>query len=179
MNQNDYDTPWKDVLEAYFKEFLEFFFPDAARDVDWGRGYRFLDKELRQVVRDAELGKRFADKLIQIWRKEGGEVWLLIHIEVQDYEEKGFAKRMYVYNYRIFDRYDRDVVSFALLTDSNSTWRPASFVRELWGCRTGITFPVFKMLDLYEYWEELKQNTNPFAVCVMAHFKAKETYHAP
>ena len=25
----DYDSPWKDILERYFQEFLQFFFPIA------------------------------------------------------------------------------------------------------------------------------------------------------
>ncbi|HAO19539.1 MAG TPA: cytosolic protein, partial [Desulfobacteraceae bacterium] len=59
-DKDDYDSPWKDVLENYFFEFLAFFFPKAYRDIDLGRGYRFLDKELKQVVRDAKLGRRYA-----------------------------------------------------------------------------------------------------------------------
>jgi len=63
---DDYDSPWKRILEAYFKEFVVFFFPAAAEEIDWSRGYTFLDKELQQIVRDAELGKRLADKLVQV-----------------------------------------------------------------------------------------------------------------
>lgn len=62
----DYDSPWKEILEQYFPEFMAFFFPAAHAEVDWTKGYEFLDKELQQVVRDAELGRRFADKLVSI-----------------------------------------------------------------------------------------------------------------
>jgi hypothetical protein len=54
----DFDTPWKDVLETYFEDFVSFFFPQAYAGIDWSQGFEFLDKELQQVVRDAELGKR-------------------------------------------------------------------------------------------------------------------------
>ena len=30
--RQDYDTPWKKMLEAYFREFIEFFFPEIAKD---------------------------------------------------------------------------------------------------------------------------------------------------
>ena len=43
---DDFDSPWKEVLEAYFEDFLRFFFPVAADGIDWQAGYRFLDKEL-------------------------------------------------------------------------------------------------------------------------------------
>ena len=77
---DDYDSPWKEILEAYFSDFMAFFFPSIAEGVDWDRGYIFLDKELQQVVRDAELGRRFADKLVQVWRRDGEEAWVLVHV---------------------------------------------------------------------------------------------------
>ena len=61
---DDYDSPWKRALETFFPDFLAFFFPDAHADIDWVEGYQFLDKELQQVARDAELGRRFADVLV-------------------------------------------------------------------------------------------------------------------
>jgi len=30
-----YDSPWKDILQTYFEEFLLFFFPLAHREIDW------------------------------------------------------------------------------------------------------------------------------------------------
>jgi hypothetical protein len=65
--------PWKEVLERYLADFLAFFFPQAYAEIDWRRGYTFLDKELQQVVRDAALGRRLADKLAQVWRRGGEE----------------------------------------------------------------------------------------------------------
>jgi hypothetical protein len=26
--ESEYDSPWKDILEIYFEDFLQFFFPD-------------------------------------------------------------------------------------------------------------------------------------------------------
>ena len=56
----DYDSPWKEALEQYFESFCEFYFPVVHEGIAWERGYEFLDKELQQVVRDAELGRRYA-----------------------------------------------------------------------------------------------------------------------
>ena len=174
---DDYDSPWKNILETYFYDFMTFFFPVVAEGVDWSRGYSFLDKELQQVVRDAELGRRLADKLVQVWRKDGNEAWVLAHVEVQGQEESDFGKRMFVYNYRIFDRYDRPVASLAVLCDERSGWRPDRFGYELWGCKVGISFPIVKVLDYIDRWEELERSDNPFAVIVMAHLKTQDTRH--
>ena len=174
---DDYDSPWKNILERYFHDFVAFFFPVVAEGVDWSRGYSFLDKEFQQVVRDAELGRRLADKLVQVWRKDGNEAWVLAHVEVQGQEELEFAKRMFVYNYRIFDRYDRPVASLAVLCDERSGWRPDRFGYELWGCKVGISFPIVKVHDYIHRWEALERSDNPFAVIVMAHLKTQDTRH--
>lgn len=52
--RDEYDSPWKDILETYFQKCLLFFFPTIHQDIDWERGYNFLDQELQQIVRDAE-----------------------------------------------------------------------------------------------------------------------------
>ncbi len=136
-SQDDFDTPWKDAVEHAFPEFIDFYFPDASRQIDWARGYTFLDKELQQIARDAELGRRYVDKLVSVSTHSGEEDWLCVHIEVQGKVDHGFERRMFVYNYRIFDTYDRPVASLAVLADEDPAWRPAHFGYErLAACRT-------------------------------------------
>ena len=67
--RTDYDSPWKEVLERYFEQFIAFFVPQARGDIDWSRGYEFLDKELQQVVREAAAGRHVVDKLVRVWLK--------------------------------------------------------------------------------------------------------------
>jgi hypothetical protein len=170
-----FDSPWKSAIETYFPDFMAFFFPQIHADIDWSRGFEFLDKELEQVVRDAELGKRLADKLAKVWRLSGEESWVLAHLEVQSTEESVFPKRMYVYNYRLSDRYDIPVASLAILGDERSSWRPDRYQSELWGCAVDFRFPVVKLVDYRQNWQALEESRNPFAVVVMAHLKAQET----
>jgi hypothetical protein len=172
---DDYDSPWKEVLERYFEDFMAFFFPAAHADIDWSKEHEFLDKELQKVVREAELGRRLVDKLVKVWRKDGGEVWVLSHIEVQGEEETDFAERVYMYNYRLFDRYHHWVASLIVLADERVGWRPTRFGYELWGCEIGFRFPAVKLLDYRDRWAELEANPNPFALVTMAHLKAQET----
>src|SRR5947208_6030353 len=131
---SEYDSPWKEALERYFQAFMAFFFPEAHAAIDWSRGHEFLDTELQQVARDAELGRRLADKLVRVWRTGGEEAWVLIHVEVQGQPDAGFEQRMYVYNYRIFDRFGRQVASIAVLGDTRADWLPERFSYELLGC---------------------------------------------
>jgi hypothetical protein len=117
-----YDETWKEAMDLWFEPFVAFFFPQVHRDIDWSRGWQSLDAELRQVVPDAEFGVKRADKLVRVWRRDGAEAWLLIHIEVQSQYEADFAQRMFVYHYRIFDRYNRQVVSLIVLADDRPNW---------------------------------------------------------
>ena len=175
----DYDSTWKEMLENYFPAFMAFFFPEADQYIDWERGYESLDKELQQIVRDAELGRRLADKLMKVWRRSGEEQMVLIHTEVQGDPKEDFGKQMYVYNYRLFDRYDRPVVSLAVLSDTRPDWRPDRYGYQLWDCEVGIKFPVVKLWDYQARWTELEQSDNPFAIVVMAHLQTQATRRDP
>ena len=102
---DDYDSPWKEAVEHYLPEFIAFYFPRAYQQIDWAEEPVFLDQELRAVVQDAELGKRFVDKLVRVTLHNGSQKWIYIHIEVQGTKQAEFAKRMFVYNYRIYQRF--------------------------------------------------------------------------
>ena len=174
--RSNFDSPWKQALEVYFPDFLSFFFPDIHADIDWSKGHEMLDKELEKVVRDADLGRRFADKLVKVWRRTGEERWVIIHAEVQGQQETKFAERMFVYNYRLRDRYNKLVVSLAVLTDEQVNWRPQQFSSEaLWGTQITFKFAMVKLIDYGQDWSALDKNANPFATVVMAHLKTLET----
>jgi hypothetical protein len=118
------------------------------------------------------------DKLVKVWRTSGREEWVLVHVEVQSQHEPDFGERMYVYHYRIFDRYQRVVSSMAVLGDANPRWRPDSFAYNLWGCELAFRFPTAKLVDLAADEARLERNANPFAAIVLAHVKAQETQHS-
>ena len=116
MNEpTDYDGAWKETLERFLPQFLELAFPAVHRAVDWSKSVRFLDTELQEIVRAAEAGTIRADKLVEVTRFDGVEDWLLIHAEVQTQREAEFAERMFDYHCRIRNRFERPLVSLAVL----------------------------------------------------------------
>ena len=90
----DYDSPWKEALDVYFEAFVLLLFPDVYPQIDWSHGWESLDKEFQQIVREAVAGRVLADKLFKVWRKDGAEAWLLIHIEVQGQVDPDLPRRM-------------------------------------------------------------------------------------
>ncbi|MGH9767033.1 MAG: hypothetical protein ACREAB_06305, partial [Blastocatellia bacterium] len=171
----DYDSPWKDLLDRFFEAFMEFFFQSAHAQIDWASGFEFLDKELQKITADAALGRRAVDKLVKIRLKTGTELVALIHSEVQGERETDFEERIYIYHYRISDRFNQRVATFVILTDGRRNWRPSRFRYELLGTKVSLQFSSVKLLDYRDKWNELEQSQNPFAVVVMAHLRTLET----
>ncbi|MEB3335852.1 MAG: DUF4351 domain-containing protein [Leptolyngbyaceae bacterium] len=175
MSRVDHDSPWKEILHQYFQEAITLFFPEVAQVIDWQRNPEFLDKEFQQIAPDAELGKRYADQLVKVWRTGGEELWLLIHLEVQAQPEANFEERMFIYCLRIFDRFQRLASSLAILCDRSPTWRPHRYELSAPDTRLSFEFGTVKLLDYQERWATLEASRNPFATVVMAHLKAQAT----
>ncbi len=156
----------------FFPDFLAFCFPHIATEIDWNREVTFLDKEFQAITKDAAIGQRSVDKLIKVFKKEGTEVWVLVHIEIQGQKEVQFSERMYIYQYRLFDRYRVPVVSIAILIDANPHWAPHVYQSTLWGTELHFKFNVLKILDYQEKITLLEQSSNPFALVILAQLAA-------
>ncbi|NWJ95903.1 MAG: DUF4351 domain-containing protein [Chloroflexi bacterium] len=187
------DSSWKEILDQYFPEFMAFFFPKIHQDIDWSRTPEFLDKELEQLFNEGEAGRRLVDKLVKVYRL-GATVptWLLIHLEIQGYADPTFAQRMFIYNYRLFDRYFQPkgidpgsagrldkVVSLAVLTDGNKRYHPKRFLIKEWGFELSFKFPSVKLLKYNENWAALEANPNPFAIVTMAVLRMHQDKRKP
>ncbi len=177
MQKTAFDNPWKTIIETYFEDFMGFFFNEIAKAIDWNVAHTFLDKELEKVMRDADSGNRYVDKLAKVQLKTGQETVLYIHIEVQSQYDADFSRRMFIYHYRLFDRYQLPVVSLALLGDDDPKWKPSHYQYENFGCKLCFDFPSIKLLDYQQ--QDLRQNTNPFAIITRTHLSALETRQKP
>ncbi|MBD2297010.1 hypothetical protein H6G06_26930 [Anabaena sphaerica FACHB-251] len=169
----NYDETWKEAIGDYFDSFLAFFYPEIYQQIDWSKTPISLDKELEQITASAESETRHADKLFKVWLLDKQELWILIHVEVQSQYDKEFTQRMFIYNYRAFDLYQKPVISLAILGDETKSWRPNSYQYGLGSSQLTFNFSIVKLLD-YQ-WEELEQSNNIFAIVVMAHLKTKAT----
>ena len=127
------------------------------------------------VVQDAELGTRFVERLVRVQVLNGGESWIFIHVEVQGTKQAEFAKRMFVYNYRIFDRYEKPVASLAVLADEHKQWKPSSYGFAVLGCRHTLEFPVAKLTDYEDKLDELLVSENAFGLITAAHILTQQT----
>ena len=130
----DHDDP----VEEVFEDLLRFIFPDADKTYDLARGFEFLEKELAEMYPEPakETKTRFADKLVKVYRQDGKDEWILLHIEIQDQDDKLFPERMFQYYYRIFDRHRRPVTALAIFTGRNGENIPTQYEYEFFGIRS-------------------------------------------
>jgi hypothetical protein len=166
------DILWKGILEEVFEDLLRFVFKDADKELDLKRGFEFLDKELSEMYPEPEKPShtRVVDKLVKVYMRDGGERWMLVHVEVQAKNEPIFPKRMFQYYYRILDRYDRPVTAVAIFTGRDGKNVPDRFEDHCLGTHQLYQFNTLRITDYPD--EVLSASENPFAVVMLAAKKA-------
>lgn len=160
------DTLWKALIEDLIEDFLHFFFHAYINQIDLERGVTFLDKDLEQIMPEAETKRRHADKLFKAWLKNGQEQWFLVHVEVQGYPDDQFAFRMYRYYYRIQDRYGKPVTAIAIYTDNKRAYHAKAYKADFLGTELIYRFQSFVLADYTA--EELRASDNPFGLALEA-----------
>lgn len=176
----DDDGAWKRLLGELLQECVAFALPELHDAIDWGRTPVSLEQELRPRLRQAALGRRVADLVVQVWLRDGGATWLLIHAEVQGDSETDFAERMYLYAALLHMHYrtrptrravqeapppelPQGIVGIALLTDADPTWQPGPY-RWGWGdYGLDYRYRALKLTDWRSRLGELASDERPFA----------------
>jgi hypothetical protein len=156
------DVLWKGIIHELFDEFLAFYFPDYVHLVDFSQKVIFLDKELAEISPDSHSGDKRADMLAKVFLKDGTEKWLLIHIEIQGYEDEVFELRMFQYYYRIWDKYQKPIAAIAIFTDEKEEYYPQKYELKTWNTRLIYEYHSYKVLKINK--EELQKSKNPFAI---------------
>lgn len=142
------DELWQGALEDFAEEFIQKFYPKIYRQLDRSKPIEFLDKVLAQLHPDSEDGKRIVDKLMKVYlKKEKDPKYIYIHSEVQGYGEKKYSKRNFIYFYRLFDRFDDNIATITILTDTNPTYKPFDYRYENYGTKLIYEFPIYKVLE--------------------------------
>jgi hypothetical protein len=170
----DPDGAWKEFLENYPEQIIERCFPETYPDIDFSRGVEFLDLELAQIIRRGRIGRKAVDKLLKVYLKNGGEEWLLLHVEIQGRREADFPERLFVYAYRLYEKYRRPITTLAILTDADPTWRPEGFGWRRWGGGMQHWFLTSKLLDFAPRRAELEASADPAAVMILAQLAVLE-----
>lgn len=157
------DSAWKEVIHNHFPQFIQFYFPQIAKALDFSRPLEFLDKELKKLFPGISGKDRYADLIVKAAARDEPSEILYIHIEVQGTKDKGFAGRLFTYAYRILERFDEFPVSLVLLTDADSSFYPSDYAIDSHGRQVRVAFQIVKLVYYRERRDELESSRNLFA----------------
>jgi hypothetical protein len=160
------DLLWKGIITSLVDDFLAFFFPDFFDQFDLERGVEFLDQELIQLFPESEASPRYVDRLLKVYMANGSPHYFLIHVEVQGYTDEKFAERMFIYFYRLYDRYRLPITSLAIFTDAVASFHPKEFRFQFLHTELIYRYQTYKLMD--KVIEELNKMSNPFAIVMEA-----------
>jgi len=160
------DGLWKKVIGDLFEDFLLFFAPELHEAVDFSKKPDFLQQELFKEILEGKKGTNYADQIVKVHLKDGEEKWILVHIEVEGSADDDFSKRMFRYFYRIFDKFDREIVAFAVMTGPSTGENSLGFSYSYFGTTLDYAYNVCKVSDYDD--EELMQSNRLFSKVVLA-----------
>ncbi len=165
------DPTWKAAFRQLMPQFVQFFFPHRYDEVDWAKSVEFLDKELNTILVKSKVKNRVADVLVKLRLKKGGHIWMLLHIEVQGYFDKHFAKRMHQMSYRIEDLFGQNPAMLCIYTDDNPSFHPKEYVVETWDSVKKTQFNTYKVMDNPPPYTHVLPN-NPVAIIMEVIYEA-------
>ena len=165
----DFDGFWKDLIERFWRELLKSLLPTLYAVADLTKEPVFLDKELRDVlhISDDQDSPRFVDVLLKIPLKDGGEEWVLLHIEVQGKGCDDISYRMALYCCLIFSHHYRMPVALAILTAPRPEKEPLGiYTEEQCGTQLTYRYNCFEIMNQDD--GALLGSDNPFDLIIYA-----------
>jgi hypothetical protein len=166
MRRKD-DMLWTGVLDEVAEDLIKFFFPRARQLYDMKRGVEFLDKELPEIYPGSYkgLGTRYVDKLVKVYKRGRRSDYIIFHIEVQGKNQRSFNKRMFMYYYRVLDRYGGPVTGLSIFTGPLGRNVPGRYVCREQGSELSYKFNTLCVKDYDE--EVLVKSNNAFALVLL------------
>ena len=159
----DHDRLFKELLTTFFQEFMELFFPAANDLIDYA-DTRFLTQE---VITDITAGdKHYVDILAEV-KIRGEDGCILVHIEPQAYRQADFARRMFIYFSRLYEKHQKRVLPIAVFAHDSKVEETN---------RHEVEFPFLKVLQFEFYkiqlkrlpWRQYINNNNPVAAALLS-----------
>ena len=162
----DHDALWKDLIERFFYPMLLRAIPTLYHDADKTKPVRFLDKELRQVIKRIRERAKVADYLVDVPLKDGTNTWILLHLEIQGKSGGNLAFRMYHYRSLIFVMYKRPMAALAIITDDRPRNEQTHYSENTYETRIEYRYNRLVLKELND--EELLASENPIDLALFA-----------
>ena len=170
-NQINHDQLFKELLETFFAEFMQLFFPEAYQAIDFTH-LKFLQQEVFTDVTAKE--KHIVDILVET-RVKGEPGLILVHVEPQSYVQKDFNERMFIYFSRLYEKYRRKILPIAVFTYDQGRDEPDTFEQSFVFLKV-LRFCFYKLELKKLSWREYINLDNPVAAALLSKmgFQEKE-----
>jgi hypothetical protein len=175
----NHDSPWKDTIDQFTRSLLEVTFPDVAAGIDWSVEPKSLEQELHEITPASEIGAKRVDKLLNVRLLDGTDQWLYIHIEVQMRYDPDLPKRLFIYHYRIFDKFGVHPLTLAILGDTSRKWRPTSYHYQSLGCGITFHFRICKTIDFKGKLDDPRYRHQQVLFIIAAHLGTQQHRRNP
>ena len=163
----DHDQIFKNIIEAFFREFMQLFFASIAAQIDFST-VEFLRKE---YFTDVQLGKRRAmDLVVKVRLLNGEERFILIHVEFESKRPgRMFARRMFKYMCQLFLRYDIEILPVVVFSDESAWQKPIANTFQLEVAGKSIVRFEYQSVKLKALnYRDYLASENPLAFALMA-----------
>lgn len=170
-NHIDHDRLFKELLETFFAEFMQLFFPAAAQAIDL-KEIKFLQQE---VFTDVTVGDRHEVDILVETRLKNEPGLILIHVEPQAYVQRDFHARMFVYFSRLYEKYRRKILPVAVFSYDQDRDEPDTF-EQRFSFLDVLRFQFYKLELKKLNWRNYIHSNNPVAAALLSKmgFKAEE-----
>ncbi|GAA4068504.1 hypothetical protein [Amphibacillus indicireducens] len=157
-----HDQLYKELIDTFFEEFLEVFFPDIHNNLNFQQ-IRPLSEEVFTSMTDGEA--RRLDIVIEAKLKET-DVVVIVHVEPQSYKQTNFNERMYHYFSMLHNKYRKPIIPIAVLSYDDD-WEENQYT---------LAFPFFHVIT-FNYltlhlrkknWRDYIGSDNPVAAALLS-----------
>jgi len=162
-NQIDHDRLFKELLETFFAEFMQLFFPDAYQAIDFTH-LKFLQQE---VFTDVTAGERHEVDIIVETRLKEEPGLILVHVEPQSYVQKNFNERMFIYFSRLYEKHRRKILPIAVFS-YDQVRNETDIFEQNFSFLDVLRFRFFKLELKKLSWWEYVQRDNPVAAALLS-----------
>jgi len=162
----NHDEAFKKLLQTFFKEFIELFFPELDRLLDHSQT-RFLMQELLVDIVGQE--SRELDLLLET-KYTVLDAYVLIHFEPQSYKEADFNERMFIYFSRLFERHRKEhrlIIPIAIFTADDVKDEPDTLAMAIPN-HSILHFQFLKVELRNNDWRRFIESDNPVAAALLA-----------
>ncbi|OUM86192.1 Rpn family recombination-promoting nuclease/putative transposase [Parageobacillus thermoglucosidasius] len=159
----DHDRLFKELIQAFFEEFILLFFPNMYEHIDFCH-LSFLSEEL---FTDVTAGEKYRVDLLVETKLKGEDGLIIVHIENQSYVQPSFPERMFIYFSRLFEKYRTNIVPIAVFSYDAIRDEPSSFTLPL-PFGNILHFRFFPVELRKQNWRNYIRSDNPIAAALLS-----------